>query len=121
MVGWLAINGLYRVGYELKFDTTYLFWRGFLRSGKVQVSEVVGVDTEFLGSVAVFTCRDGQRIRVGVMQGFAPFLTAFTKAHPAVGAAPGRYARFVERAQLKRKTGRTASMDAAGGAGDSEE
>ena len=119
-VGSLAING-YRLSYELKFDATYLYWRGFLRSGKVRVSDVVAVDREFSGSVAVFACRDGQRIRVGVLQGLAPFLTALTNAHPTVGASRWWYARFVERAQLRGKTERTASGDASGGTGGSEE
>lgn len=101
MVAWLAVNVLCRTGYELKFDNAYLYWRGFLRSGKVLVSDVVGVDSEFLGSVAVFICRDGRRIRIAVLQGFAPFLKALTEAHPSLGAAPGWYARLVERAQWK--------------------
>lgn len=111
MVGWLAINGLYRTSYELSVDNAYLYWRGFLRSGRVLVAEVGGVDWEFLGSVAVFTFQNGRRIRVVVLQGFAPFLAALTKSHPAIGAAPGRYARFVERAQLRPKTERRDSMD----------
>jgi hypothetical protein len=101
MVAWLAVNGLYRTGYELKFDDAYLYWRGFFRSGRVLVSDIVGVESEFLGSIAVFICRDGQRIRVAVLQGFAPFLKALTEAHPSLGARPGWYARFVERAQWK--------------------
>lgn len=100
-VAWIAVNGLYRTSYEVRFDDACLYWRGFLRSGKVLVSDIVGLDSEFLGSIAVFICRDGRRIRVGVAQGFAPFLKALTEVHPSVRAAPGRYARFVERAQLK--------------------
>jgi hypothetical protein len=119
-VGSLAING-YRLNYELKFDDTYLYWRGFLRSGKVRVSDVVAVEPEFHGSIAVFACRDGQRIRVGVLQGLAPFLTAWTEAQPSVGASRWWYPRFVERAQLRGKTERTASGDAPGGPGDSQE
>jgi hypothetical protein len=120
VLGWLAFNALYRTSYELRFDDAYLFWRGFLRSGKFQVSDVVGVEYDFLGSVAVFTCRDGRRTRVVVLQGFAPFLAALAKAHPAIGAAPGRYARFVERAQLRRNTGRSASVDTSDREGDSQ-
>jgi hypothetical protein len=121
VVGWLAINGLYRTSYELKFDDAYLYWRGFLRSGKVRLSDVVAVEPEFYGSVAVFVCRDGQRIRVGVLQGLAPFLTALTEAHPTVGASRWWYATFVERAQLRGKNERTASGDASGRTADSEE
>jgi hypothetical protein len=116
MVGYLAINFLYRTSGELRFDDSYLFWRGFLRSGRVRLSDVVGIDTEFLGSIAVFNCRDGQRIRVVVLQGFAPFLTALNTAHPTVVVAPGRYARLVERAQLRWKTERTPPTNAADGA-----
>ncbi len=117
-MAWLAFNDLYRIGYELRFDDTYLSWRGFLRSGKVRVADVIRVDTEFLGSVCVFTCSDGQRIRVYVVQGFAPFLTALTRAHPAIGAVPWRYARLVDRAQLWRPTAHTDSADETSGAGD---
>jgi hypothetical protein len=100
-VGWFAVHGLYRTSYELKFDSIHLYWRGFLRSGNVPVSEIVGIDSEFLGEIAVFICRDGQRIRVVVLQGFVPFLKALNEAHPSLGAAPSWYARLVERAQWK--------------------
>jgi len=111
MLGWLAVNGLYRTNYELRFDDTYLYWRGFLRSGKVRLSDVVAVDSEFLGSIAVFVCRDGGKIRAGVLQGFAPFLSSLSAAHPSIGAKPGLYARFVDQAQLRGRGGRTDSSD----------
>jgi hypothetical protein len=120
VVGWMAFNGLYRTSYELEFDNAYLYWRGFLRSGKVPIADVVGVDSEFLGSLVVFTFRDGRRVRVVVLQGFAPFITALTKAHPSIGAAPGGYARLVERAQLRWKRAGTASRDSTGATDDSE-
>ncbi len=100
-VAWIAVNVLYRTSYELRVDNGFLHWHGFLRSGKVLVPDVVSVSSEFLGSIAVFTCRDGTRIRVAVFQGFAPFLTALTEAHPLLAATPGWYARFVDRAQWK--------------------
>ena len=56
-----------------------------------------------MGSVAVIVCKNGQKIRIVILQGFAPFLTALNQAHPSIVATPGVYARLVERAQLKRK------------------
>lgn len=100
-VAWIAVSGLYRTGHELTFDDTDLYWRGFLRSGKVPLSEIVAIDSEFLGSVAVFICRDGRRIRIVLLQGFAPFLKALTASHPSLTAAPGWYARLIELAQWK--------------------
>jgi len=117
MLGWLAVNGLYRTNYELRFDDTYLYWQGFLRSGKVRLSDVLAVDSEFLGSIAVFVCRDGRKIRAGVLQGFAPFLSSLSAANPSLGAKPGLYARFVDQAQLRRRAGRTDSSGSGPAAG----
>jgi len=103
LVVWMGFDGLYRTNYQLEFDDTYLSWRGFVRSGRILISDVLAVNTEWMGSVAVFTCRNGEKIRVVVLQGFAPFLTALNQAHPSIAASPGFYARFVERSQLKRK------------------
>lgn len=103
LVAWAGVDGLYRFNYQLEFDDAYLSWRGFMRSGKTPISDVVAVDTEFMGSVAVFVCRNGQKVRVVVLQGFAPFLMGLNQAHPSVVPSPGVYARFVERAQLGRK------------------
>jgi hypothetical protein len=103
IVAWIAFNGIYRTSYELRFDDTYLYWKGFLDSGRIPVSDVATVDTEFTGSVAVIRCNSGKKIRVVILQGFAPFLEALTRAHPGIIAKPSALARFAERAQLKRK------------------
>src|ERR1700682_3460527 len=121
MLGWLAANSLYRTNYELRFDDTYLFWRGFLRSGKVQLADVLAVDSEFLGSIAVFVCRDGGKIRVAVLQGFAPFLSSLSAVNPSLGAQPGLYARFVERAQLRRRARHTCLIYAAATAAEKKD
>jgi hypothetical protein len=103
IVAWIGVDGLYRISYQLEFDDMYLSWRGFMRSGRTLISDVVAVDTEFMGAVAVFVCASGDKIRVVVLQGFAPFLRALSEAHPSIVARPGVYARLVERAQLKRR------------------
>lgn len=109
MLLWLAItlsigvDAIWRTNYQLEFDDTHLFWRGFLRSGTILISEITSVDTEQMGAVAVFKCKNGEKIRVVILQGFAPFLVALNQAHPSIAAAPGAYARLVDRAQLKRK------------------
>ena len=101
IIAWIALNGLYRTSYELEFDDKYLYWKGFLRSGKVLVSDIVAVDTEFTGSVAVIVCKNGDKVRVMILQGFVPFLEGLTKAHPIIAAKPSVLARLVERAQFK--------------------
>ncbi len=85
------------------------------------IGSIMSCRAGILRLIPVFACRDGQRTRVGVLQGLAPFLTALTEAHPTVGASRWWYARFVERAQPRGKTDRTASVDASGGTGDSGE
>lgn len=104
-VAWLTFNGVYRTNYEASFDSSFLYWRGFLRTGKVPLDDLVGLDYEYMGSVAAFSCKNGQRLRFVVLQGFAPFLSKLARAHPQLPAVPGWYARLVERAQIKRKSG----------------
>ena len=108
MLLWLAIVvsvgfEVYRTNYQLEFDDTFLYWKGFLRSGRVLIADIVAVRTESMGAVATFNCRNGEKVRVVIQQGFAPFLMALNHTHPSVVATPGLYARLVERAQFRRK------------------
>jgi hypothetical protein len=108
MLLWLAILvsigfEVYRTNYQLEFDDAYLYWKGFLQSGRVLTTEIVAVRADSMGAVAVFHCRNGEKVRVMILQGFAPFLIALKQAHPSIEATPGFYARLVERAQLRRK------------------
>lgn len=100
IVAWIALNALYRTSYQLEFDEEYLYWKGFIRSGRVLVSDVIAFNTEFSGSVAVILCRNGDKIRVVILPGFSPFLEALTKAHPTIVAKPSATARLAERARF---------------------
>src|SRR5260370_37469475 len=59
MLLWLAIVvsvgfEVYRTNYQLEFDDTYLYWKGFLRSGRVLIADLVAVCSASMGAVTRF-------------------------------------------------------------------
>jgi hypothetical protein len=102
-VAWLSYNFIWRLPYEVVVENECLNWRGYRGTQTVALSDIDRMSTAYSGSVQVLECRDGRRLRIGVMQGYQPFIRSVMDAYPDIPISGGRYSALVEKVQLPRR------------------
>jgi hypothetical protein len=102
LMAWLGFNYLVRMAHAVAVTNGTLFWTTYFRTEEVRVSEIERMTLAFGGSVQVIECRDGRRLRVPIMQGYEPFVTALAREYLSLKIDLGRYARTVNQVQVFR-------------------
>jgi hypothetical protein len=99
---WLGVMGGVSYGllgvscHEVSIEDGMFRWRTAFRHGVVPMEGLVRVNAWPGGTIHVFEFRDGTRVRVGVMQGYARFLERLSEAYPSLPVPGATYAVFVD-------------------------
>ncbi|MGC1184678.1 MAG: hypothetical protein WBA31_05935 [Candidatus Dormiibacterota bacterium] len=96
---------LYLTASEIDIADGRLRWRTAFRGGDLSMDNAEKVVSWPGGSVDVFKFRDGQKVRVAVMQGYVRFLEALNHEYPDLKIPPSVYARFVDQVRLHDREG----------------
>lgn len=103
IIGWIGFTFIWRLPYEVVINDGHLTWRGYRQRRTVPMSDVARMTLAFSGNVQIVECRDGSRLRIGVMQGYAPFIQSVVEEYPDLSIELGRYAGFVEKVRFQRR------------------
>jgi len=86
---------LFRIAYDLRFDTLRLYWMAPLRSGSFSLQAVQRVRVRY-GTDAIVESSDGSRVHVLAQKGFAKFSRRLAAQQPSIDLRIGLMHRILE-------------------------
>jgi hypothetical protein len=101
LVFWIVVAALsiywylFRIAYDLRFDTERLYWMSPLRSGSFSLQELQRIRVRY-GTDAIVESSHGSRVHVLAQKGFAKFCRRLAAQQPSLDLRIGLMHRILE-------------------------